>query len=263
MKKIFKFITPVVLIFSGCNDEKINLLEKDFTNTKVGTVNNNKFVEYKEPEKKVVVEVEKKVIAPIKKVIKPTITVQEKKKHFNDILVPIITNVYTQLEYQYQDAKRGLEANANSDYIKVLKKRYRAKTDEELLQALKPHPISIALAQSAIESAWLTSRFTKQANNIFGVWSFKKDEPRIAASGLRGDKTIYLRKYKTLKQAVEHYYYNLAISKAYKNFREKRVNSNDPYEIVEHLLAYSEKGEVYTEMLKSVIKYNKFDKHDI
>lgn len=261
-------ILLTTIIFTGCSEEKVKLLKEDFFKTTVGSIENQKLkkeikVVVEKQKVEVVVKVEKipKVIVKKKKV--PTISVQEKKQYFKDILVPIVTSVYLKLDTQYEDVKRDLNASINNEFILKLKKTYRAKSDDELLQALKPHPISIALAQSAIESAWLTSRFTKQANNIFGVWSFNKNEPRIAASGLRGDKTIYLRKYKTLKHSVEHYYYNLAISKAYKQFRTQRVLSNDPYTIVEHLTSYSEKGIVYTDMLKRVIEFNKFDKYDI
>lgn len=264
-----KYILTSTLIlysisFGGCQQNKTTLLKDDFLDTKVGTIEKQKLVQKKKIIKpKVVEKIKQKPKKIVKKKRVPSISVQEKKQHFKDILVPIVTSVYLKLNNQYEDVKRDIEGNINSEFITKLKKRYRVQSDELLLQALKPHPVSIALAQSAIESAWLTSRFTKQANNIFGVWSFKKDEPRIAATGLRGDKTIYLRKYKTLKQAVEHYYYNLSISRAYKSFRSTRVESNDPYIIVEHLQAYSEKGTEYTDMLKRVISYNKFDEYDI
>jgi Bax protein len=273
MSKLFKtfIISLTAIIFTGCSEENVKLLKEEFFNTTVGSIENQKLkqdikiikVEVEKPKVEVVVKIEKKPKVKVEKKKVPTISVQEKKQHFKDILVPIVTSVYIKLNTQYEDVKRDLNTSINEEFIIKLKKTYRAKSDEELLQALKPHPISIALAQCAIESAWLTSRFTKQANNIFGVWSFNKNEPRIAASGLRGDKTIYLRKYKTLKHSVENYYYTLAIGKSYKDFRKQRVATDDPYIIVDNLLAYSEKREVYTEMLKKVIEFNKFDKYDI
>lgn len=268
MSSLFKtFILTFILIsFEGCSSEKVDLIKEDFLNTKIGTIQNQKLKQKPKVKKIIKIikkEIPKKVIKKVKKRKVPSISVKQKKQHFKDILVPIITSVYIKLNTQYEDVKRDLNTSVNGEFIIKLKKTYRVKSDKALLEALKPHPISIALAQGAIESAWLTSRFTKQANNIFGVWSFKSDEPRIAASGLRGDKIIYLRKYKTLKDSVEHYYYNLAINKSYKKFREQRVLTNDPYIIVEQLQSYSEKGEAYTEMLKSVIRYNKFDKYDI
>jgi Bax protein len=205
----------------------------------------------------------KQVIKKDKPLKKPTISVSEKKQRFIDTLVPISTKVYNELELQYQMIKNDIKEKKNSKEIDRLRKKYKANTDELLLQALKPHPISILLAQAAAESAWLTSRFTKDANNIFGVWSFNKNEPRIAASGLRGDKTIYLKKYKSLEDAVRDYYKNLAKNWAYKEFRKERIFTDNPYILSNYLGSYSEKKEVYTELLKSMIKYNKFEKYDI
>ena len=199
----------------------------------------------------------------VKKIPAKQISVSEKKQNFKDTLVPIATKVYNKLETQYLAINLDIENNKNTEIIEKLKKEYNAKSNELLLNALKPHPISILLAQAAAESAWLTSRFTKEANNIFGVWSFNKNEPRIAASGLRGDKTIYLKKYATLEEAVKDYYKNLGKTWAYKKFREQRILTNNPYILSDYLTSYSEKKEVYTELLKSMIKYNKFYKYDI
>ncbi len=244
----------ISLFLSGCNQSDIKKLDEDFFNTKIGTIENQKLIT-KLPPKKVVVKKPKK-----KKV---NISVQQKKQRFKDILVPIVTEVYNQLDIQYENIKRDIAEGKNHEYIQTLKEFYNAKTDEKLLQALKPHPISIVLAQGAIESAWLTSRFTTSANNIFGVWSFRKDEPRIAANATRGDKKIYLKKYKTFKAAVYDYYKNLAKNWAYVEFRERRVLTDDPYELVTYLTSYSEKKEAYVKILQKMIKYNKFYEYDI
>lgn len=255
-----KIITPllvlsILFITTGCKDKKATLLDENFLETKLGTIENQKLVQTLPKEEKYV---EAKLEMPPE-----NISVQEKKQRFKDILVPIATLVYNQLEKQYLSVKQDIEKNTNKEYIELLKKEYKAKDNETLLHALKPHPISIALAQAATESAWLTSRFTKEAYNIFGVWSFNKNEPRVAASGLRGSKTIYLKKYKTLKSAVEDYYKNIGKNWAYKEFRKQRTLTNDPYKLVEYLGSYSEKKDAYTDLLKSMIKYNKFHEHDI
>ena len=250
--KVYIFSLLVVFSFTACSDGKVKVLEDDFLDTKIGTIENQKLVSTLAKEV---------VVTPT--IVKKELTVSQKKKRFHDILVPISTQVYNQLEEQYQKIKNDINTNQNREYIEQLKKEYKAKTDETLLHALKPHPISILLAQAAAESAWLTSRFTQEANNIFGVWSFNKNEPRIAASGLRGDKTIYLKKYSTFKEAVEDYYKNIGRNWAYAEFRKQRTLTSDPYILSDHLGSYSEKKEVYTQLLKSMIKYNKFHKHDI
>lgn len=209
----------------------------------------------------VIPEVKKEVV--VKKPVVKQMSVAQKKKRFKDILVPIATDVYNELETQYINIKNDIKNNTNKKVIAKLKKEYKAKSDEQLLQALKPHPISILLAQAAAESAWLTSRFTRDANNIFGVWSFNKKEPRIAASGLRGSKTIYLKKYSTIKDAVRDYYKNLGKNWAYKEFRKQRTLTSNPYVLSDHLTSYSEKKGEYTKLLRSMIKYNKFDQYDI
>ena len=214
----------------------------------------------KEEEQKKVV---KKVVEQKNVTNKPTISVSQKKQNFKDTLIPIVLEVYTELELQYQTIKSDIKSNQNRKVIDRLKKEYNVKSDKLLLQSLKPHPVSIVLAQAAAESAWLTSRFTKEANNIFGVWSFNKNEPRIAASGLRGDKTIYLKKYKTLKSAVRDYYKNLGKNWAYKEFRKNRTLTSNPYVLVDYLGSYSEKKELYTKLLRSMIQYNKFEQYDI
>jgi len=50
---------------------------------------------------------------------------------------------------------------------------------------------------------------------------------------------------------------------AYKRFRKERTLTNNPHILVDYLGSYSEKKEEYTKLLKSMIKYNKFDKYDI
>jgi len=258
-------LLSIVIIFTGCNNntKEVKFLDDSFLNTKVGTIVDQKMskeiIVIKKP---IIIKKEIKKIVK-KKLKKKTITVQQKKQRFKDILVPIITEIYHTLEQQYQSVKRDINTNVNRPYIEKLKVEYKAKTDEMLLHALKPHPISIVLAQSAIESAWLTSRFTKSANNIFGVWSFNKKEPRIAANATRGEKKIYLKKYKTYKSAVADYYKTLARSWAYPKFREQRTLTNDPYQLVEYLESYSEKKKVYTDTLKKMIEYNKFYEYDV
>lgn len=251
-RRITFILIFIVLLFTGYGDSKVKVLEEDFLNTKLGKVEN----------KKLIVTISTQDEATFMGKDKP-MSVSEKKQRFIDILVPVSTLVFKELEAQYKSVKSDIETNSNREYIELLKIEYKAKTDQTLLHALKPHPISILLAQAAIESAWLTSRFTKEAYNIFGVWSFNKNEPRIEASGSRGSKTIYLKKYKTLKAAVEDYYKNIARSWAYVEFRKQRTITNNPYVLTDYLGSYSEKKEVYTDLLKSMIKYNEFYVYDI
>ncbi len=192
----------------------------------------------------------------------PKMTVQEKKARFKSLIVPAVDAVYAKLMTRYEDVKTTLDAGGSNANIEALKVEYKATTDAELLMALKPHPKSIAIAQAAMESSWATSRFFRVAYNIFGVWSFDEDEPRVSALKKRGDKTIWVKKYDSVEAAVEDYYRTLGRSSAFAEFRQTRMETNDPFVLVTKLDRYSEKGALYGEELTSIIKFNKFDKYD-
>jgi len=195
-------------------------------------------------------------------IIPKNMTVQEKKQRFMALMLPAINQVYQELDQRYQEVTTAMKTGADSERIEKFKIEYRAETDEELLVALKPHPRSIALAQAAMESAWGTSRFFIQANNVFGVWSFDKNEPRIAAGKQRGNKTIWIKKYSSIYASVKDNYRILARGNAFKKFRALRMKTSNPYELVKKLDRYSEKGDEYGKELASMISFNKFDKYD-
>jgi len=190
--------------------------------------------------------------------------VQKKKQAFLKLMVPAINNVYQELQTTYIETQHYI--NMNHRYHKIIlsamKKLYNVKTNDELLMRLKPHPRSIALAQAAMESSWATSRFFRQANNIFGVWSFNKNEPRIAASKTRGTKIIWLKKYNTIEDSIRDYYRVLARGRAFKEFRKLKMKTDNPFKLVKKLDRYSELGAKYGKELSLVISYNKFYLYD-
>ncbi|MFA5700094.1 MAG: glucosaminidase domain-containing protein [Desulfuromonas sp.] len=188
--------------------------------------------------------------------------VVDKKEYFLATLVPVVERVHADLMQRYVKVQAWVEQGGKREAIAKLKHEYKARTDPELLQALKPHPPSVALAQAAMESAWGTSRFFVEANNIFGVWSFNANEARIAAAQQRGDKTIWVRKYDSLEDSVRDYYRLLGRSAAFAEFRELRMRSADPYKLVEKLHRYSEKSHAYGKELSAVIRYNEFTRFD-
>ncbi len=189
-----------------------------------------------------------------------TLSIPKKKQMFLNLLLEPINKVYKEFDILYKEIKN----NKNDKRIASLKKTYKVKTYKELLLALKPHPKSIALAQAAMESAWASSRFFKEANNIFGVWSFNKNEPRIAAGEQRGKQTIWLKKYASIEDSVRDYYKTLSRSKAFKAFRilNAKKEYQDPYLLTVKLDKYSEKGSLYGEELNSMISYNNFTRYD-
>lgn len=193
-----------------------------------------------------------------------TMNLSEKKTNFLKMIVPPLDEVYEEELNYFNNIQTLINENPDNAILESLREEYNAKDNLELLMALKPHPKSITLAQAAMESAWGESRFFQKANNIFGVWSYNANEPRIPASVMRGDKTIWLKKYPTVKDAIKDYYKILSRSWAFKEFRKlnyQKENQN-PYLLVKKLQKYSERREVYTKELSTMITHNQFTRFD-
>lgn len=190
-------------------------------------------------------------------------TVAEKKNRFYHLLVPAINKVHAELMNEYKSVGEDIKNGTNSQKIAKLKSFYKVKSDEALLCALKPHPKSIVIAQAALESAWGTSRFFCEANNVFGMWSTNKNEKRIAAKLKReGNRTIWLKKFDTIEDSVRAYYRLMARGKAFKEFRKSRYVSSNVHDIVKKLDKYSEIGPLYAQQLSKMIRYNKLTRYD-
>ena len=195
-------------------------------------------------------------------IVPENMTVEEKKQRFEALMVPPVKRVYQELNFQFKETELWMKKGRYPQRIAALKEEYKADSDQQLLAALKPHPPSIVLGQAALESAWGTSRFFVEANNVFGVWSFDSEEPRIAADVRRGNKTIWVKKYNSLEDAVRDYYRVLARGHAHQHFRDLRLKTDNPYKLARKLDQYSEKREVYIEELISLISYNKLTRFD-
>lgn len=195
----------------------------------------------------------------------PHMTVAQKKARFARLLVPAVDKVYDQLMGEYERVaelvENGCDPKSRAE-LAALKQQYRATTDAELLMALKPHPKSITLAQAAMESSWATSRFFLVAKNVFGVWSFDRQEPRIEAMEKRGKKTIWVKKYPTIEASVRDYYRTVARGAAFDEFRKLKMETDDPFKLVMKLNRYSEKRAVYVKEVAAVMRHNNFTEYD-
>lgn len=135
--------------------------------------------------------------------------------------------------------------------------------DHKLLQRrMRTHPNSIILAQAAVESGWGSSRFFTEANNVFGVWSYRPDEPRIRASYSRQDNPVYLRKYPDISASIYDYFGVVARARAYRRFRQARDTTDDIKILLPFLKSYSERREAYVAQLEIIIRQNNLTQYD-
>lgn len=188
--------------------------------------------------------------------------VKESKEKFIAIVLPAILVAKYHLDSIHIKVNDLLEnqkwSQEDSAFYRQLVNRFKAKDINDLLVRSKTHPNSIVLAQAAVESGWGSSRFFKEGNNLFGIWSYNKKEPRIAAK----ESDVFLRKYDDISQSVTDYFITIGRARAYSKFRETRAESNDVYELLPYLNKYSERGVAYTRQLKKLIDQNNFEKYD-
>jgi Bax protein len=197
------------------------------------------------------------------------LSIKERKKRFVHLMLPAILLAQEKIAEERLQIERivgkkeenGLSAE-DSTLLNNYIEKFNAKNGRDLLDRLNPHPISIILGQSAIESGWGSSRFFREANNVFGIWSYSSNEKRIVAGESRGGNNIYLRSYDTLFDSVYDYLVVIARGNAYKDFRKTRIKSEDPYRLIWFLRNYSEKRLGYVVALRNMIEFNNFIQYD-
>ena len=152
----------------------------------------------------------------------------------------------------------NVEKNLSSKEAKFiihLVKKYRTSDPQELLKRVNIVPLSLLLAQAALESNWGTSRFALEGNNLFGIWTYKRD----GMIPLNRPPNAYhkVARYSSILEAVRDYLYNLNVGWAYDEFRTVRLYTTDAEELVQYLPRYSQLGLIYVSQLKTIINtYN-------
>ena len=198
------------------------------------------------------------------------LNVPKRKEVFVQLLLPTIRVVHEEIKNQHNiidqlKIKPSL-SEKEKNYSTQLFKKYRVKFGnwEDLKSKMIIYPTSLILSQGAIESAWGTSRFFREANNIFGVWSTNPSEPRIAAKSSRSNGFVpHLKKYSTLKGSVSDLVLTLSKHNAYKKVRELSQKGKSSSEIASGLTKYSEEREKYTRKVKTTLRVNNFIKYDL
>lgn len=188
------------------------------------------------------------------------------KMLFVSALLPSILIVKHSLEQEAARLRYLLKKERwtamDSAFYETQRSRYNASDPENLLARMITLPNSIVLAQAAVETGWGRSRFFLEANNVFGIWSYNADEPRIRAGLTRDSVEIYVRSYDNLAQSIHDYFRTLGSARAYRNLRNARLDTDDPFRLLQHLRRYSERGIEYTIQLRTIIEQNDLTRYD-
>lgn len=133
---------------------------------------------------------------------------------------------------------------------------------DKLMHRVDEIPPSLALAQAANESAWGTSRFAREGNNLFGQWTWDESQgmvPKRRASGANH----FVRRFETLRASVRAYLRNLNTHSAYEALRSHRAELHREgkpvtgMRLAAGLKAYSERGMAYVNEVRQMIAFNR------
>ncbi len=204
--------------------------------------------------------------------------VNEKKRAFFNFLKPIVKQQNLKLEYS-RAFIGTIEKSLNDDLahqqavlnkLKRMAKAYRVSATDpiEILAELKLKvdviPESLVLAQAAIESAWGSSRFAKQANNLFGQWCFNKGCGVVPNN--RGEGKFHeIKRFNSPNESVASYFKNLNSHPAYHKLRllraQLKASNGVVYgsELASELTFYSEERDKYVQNVQNLIRQNKLE----
>ena len=191
--------------------------------------------------------------------------VAERKEAFIKIVLPSILIAEQDIKKKRGELLRIKEKVSNGtalkdeeiSFLSHLSKEYRTDNLGELLSRLNTHPTSIILAQAALESGWGSSRFFVEANNIFGIWTFRNK------SGIKAiSSEARLSRYDNVLQSVEDYLYNINVGWAYVNFREMRTVSPRSLKLINYLDNYSTLRGEYVRRLNNIIRSTNLEIYD-
>lgn len=201
---------------------------------------------------------------------------QTRKSVFFRVLLPLvlaenarILQQREQLQHILRQRTPPAEASPGGEFLRELMREYRLKGDPadpglraELLRRVDMIPAALVLAQAANESGWGTSRFAREGNNLFGVWTYRVGTGLIPMARPEGE-THSLRVFGTLRDSVRYYLHNLNVGHAYGELRLLRAQlraqggSLDSLVLAGGLTRYSSRGLDYIGEIQSIIRANR------
>ena len=196
--------------------------------------------------------------------------VKKQKRKFFDILKPLIKKENEKILEERKFVKTFfrvyfLQPHNRQMINRLIKiaKKYKIKdifNKREYLLKIDEIPVSLVLAQAALESGWGKSRFAKEANNLFGEWTFGKRG--IVPQNRDEGKNHKIKVFSSIKDSIASYMLNLNRHRAYREFRVARFNAKKKNKKFSGLQAaltlkrYSQIGKEYIELISSIIRKN-------
>ena len=197
---------------------------------------------------------------------------KKRKELFIQIVLPLIlkenNNIRTDRKRLFSIVNKNNNTNLEKKWLEKKYKQYGIKSNDLLSLKIRMDeiPVSLAIAQSAKETGWGTSRFAQEGNALFGQWTWSGEglKPKEADENA-GHKVM---KFNVLQASVRAYQRNLNTHRSYRDFRKARAelrDMNKPIDsliLSEYLDKYAETGKQYVIVLKKIIEQNNLKDFD-
>ena len=211
------------------------------------------------------------IISKLPSNIKSLKSAKKRKTLFIKIALPIIIKENEKLVIMNKKIRKlanriDFISRKDAKWLSSKMKEYNLKeySIEKLLHKIDKIPVSLALAQAAIESGWGTSRFAIEGNALFGQYIWDQNKDGIVPENRDLGENYKIKSFKTLSDSVSSYMKNLNTNHHYSEFRLNRYimrNNNRPlngYTLSNYLYNYSIEDD-YSDKIKIIIKTNKFE----
>lgn len=168
---------------------------------------------------------------------------------------------------EFSERERYWLLNLAHDYRIETEKHSEREILAELMLRVDVLPASLALAQAANESAWGTSRFALQGNNVFGQWCYEAGCGIIPAQRKTG-ASHEVKSFESIASSVQAYFFNINTHSSYSYLRDLRSRMRernlpfDPMSLAIGLGRYSERGDNYVNEIQRIILQNDLRKRD-
>lgn len=203
----------------------------------------------------------------------------ERKNAFIRFMVPLVQqeNARVLATRERLDRLDRAPALAPPDvrWLAELAERYEVPFDEAqpraaidaLFRRVDAIPVSLSVAQAAIESGWGSSRFAREGYNFYGQRCYQRGcgiVPRRRAA----DAIWEVARFESPRASVRSYLRNLNTFPAYRSLRERRARLRDSegvltgVDLVDGLDRYSERGFDYLTDVRRLILANRLQRFD-
>jgi len=198
----------------------------------------------------------------------------ERKAAFIASVLPSVLIVNREILLRRLRLQRVLEARVlgrdlsqeDSDWLAEMAEAYGTEPDKPAALRLRIDvvPVSLAIAQAAVESGWGSARFAQEGTALYGIHGHN-GEAALEADAADG---LYLRGYDTVLGSVRDYARLLNSHAAYAGFRKLRAQRRaaglapSGAVLAGTLTSYSERDQAYVKTLRQVIRDNQLGRLD-